>query len=120
VSYGLTTATHTWDAELGGWKRTTDGATHNDASGDALAPRNVIVQFIEYGSSPADARSPEAIMTGEGDAWILTDGQIVRGQWSRPTDADVTTYTTADGAEIPLTPGQTWVLLPKAGQASVR
>ncbi len=119
VAYGLTTATHTWDEELGGWRRATDGAAHNDASGAALAPENVIVQFIEYGSSPADSRSPEAIMVGEGEAWILTDGHIIRGRWARPSAGELTTYTTADGAEIPLTPGQTWVLLPKAGQASV-
>ena len=120
VDYGNTTVSHTWNPRLGGWARTTDGVAHNDAdTGDRLAPANVIVQFIEYGTSPADSRSPEAIMAGEGEAWVLTDGNLIRGRWSRPNNSDVTRYTTEAGEDIAVTPGSTWILLPRSGTASI-
>ena len=120
VSYGNTTATHTWDEALGGWRRATDGVAHNDAAtGNPLAPANVIVQFTEYGTSPADSRSPEAIMAGEGEAWVFTDGQLVQGRWSRPNDEDVTEFTTANGETIAMTPGTTWILLPRRGAVTL-
>jgi hypothetical protein len=81
-----------------------------------VAPANVVVQFIRYGRSLADLRSPEAISTGTGDAWIFTDGHVIRGQWHRP-DASMPATFTADGEVIRLAPGRTWVALAKKGTA---
>ena len=48
-----------------------------------MAPANVVVQFVSYGWSKADSRSPEARTTGSGEAWVFTAGQVVVGDWSR-------------------------------------
>ena len=34
--------------------------------------------------APADPISPEAVTVGQGEAWVLTDGGVVKGTWSRP------------------------------------
>ena len=119
IDYGDRTAVYSWDAAAVGWARTQDGTPHVDADDVQVMPTNVVIQFTIYGRSPADPSSPEAILVGEGDVWILTDGHLIEGRWSRATAADVTTYTTADGEVIGLLPGRTWVALPKPGQVVV-
>jgi len=114
VDFGLTEVDYAWDGS--GWARTHGDRAHSDADGVRVAPANVVVQFIRYGRSMADLRSPEAITIGTGDAWVFTDGHVVRGQWHRP-DTDQPATFTADGTEIRLSPGTTWVALAKKDTA---
>jgi hypothetical protein len=111
-----------WNGQ-GGWARTMAGTPHVDASGVQVAPANVIIQFVPY--APTDVPDqfgnaiPEAQLVGEGEVWVLTNGGLVRGRWSKPSLDAVTAYTDVDGNPILLTPGQTWVALPAPGGASV-
>jgi hypothetical protein len=120
LDYGGHQVSYDWDSELGGWARTQNGSPHTDADGVRVAPPNVIVQFINYGRSPADPTSPEAILVGSGDAWVLTDGHVIVGRWSRSSDSEVTVFTAPDGSEVKLTPGRTWIALPRVGQGTLR
>jgi predicted nucleic acid-binding Zn-ribbon protein len=120
LTYGTTDASFTWNPDLAGWVRSTDGRPHTDASGAPLAPANVVVRFVEYRPSPADPRSPEAVVTGSGPVWILTAGHVVEGTWQQPSPTEPTRYLGPDGVEIELTPGRTWVVLPSPGQAGLR
>ena len=79
----------------------------------------MVVQFIRYGRSAADLRSPEAITEGSGEAWLFTDGHVVRGHWDRPDASRPTTFR-SDGTEVRLSVGATWVALAKEGTAEVR
>jgi hypothetical protein len=125
-----TTVKYTWDAAAGGWKRAQNGASHVMADTKAtITPKNVIVQFTPYTASAfvdvTGSRSPEAELVGKGDAWIFTDGKLVRGKWSRPARDQVTSFTDAGGKPVGLTPGQTFVELVPApgsflGQGTVR
>ncbi|HEX2065106.1 MAG TPA: DUF3048 C-terminal domain-containing protein, partial [Acidimicrobiales bacterium] len=105
----------------GTWRRSQDGRPHVDTAGAQVAPKNVVVQFVHYRDTGLRDRSgavvPEGEIQGEGEAWVLTDGKVVRGRWRKPTAEAVTQYVDAAGAPIPLTPGQTWVELPSPGQA---
>ena len=114
VDFGLTEVDYAWNGT--GWVRTHGDRAHSDADGVQVAPTNVVVQFIRYGRSLADLRSPEAITVGSGDGWVFTDGHVIRGQWQRP-DADQPATFTADGTEIRLSPGNTWVALAKKDTA---
>lgn len=109
-----------WDAAAGVWKRVQNGTPHVDSAGAQVTPRNVVIQFVEYKDTGQRDRSntivPEAVLTGSGVAWILTDGKVVEGKWSKTNDTAVTTYTTNDGTPVPLTPGLTWIELPPIGQ----
>jgi hypothetical protein len=118
ISFGGATADFSWTGK--GWARVMNGTPHVDGSGQQVAPTNLIVQFTNYGISEADDRSPEAIVTGSGDAWVFSGGQVVRGRWNRKNDAAVTTYTDADGNLITLLPGTTWIELPRPGRAQLR
>ncbi|MGY6500592.1 MAG: DUF3048 domain-containing protein [Acidimicrobiales bacterium] len=120
VTYGSARASFTWDAGLGGWARSQDGRPHTVAGGAQIAPANVVVRFTDYVPSPADARSPEAVVTGSGELWVLTDGQVVVGRWEQPSLTAPTRWLDANGDPIRLTPGRTWILLPSPGDATLR
>jgi len=117
IDFGLTEVDYDWDGT--GWDRTHNGTAHVDADGVRIAPANVVVQFIRYGRSAADLRSPEAITEGSGEAWLFTDGHVVRGHWDRPDASRPATFR-SDGTEVRLSVGATWVALAKEGTAEVR
>jgi hypothetical protein len=104
--------TYVWDAPTGTWlrlQRTNEPfmATGSTPAPVQVAPVNVIVQFIPY------AGAGEGNLIGTGDAWVFSNGQLVRGRWTKPDIATPITYTDAAGLPINLTPGRTWVeLLP--------
>jgi uncharacterized coiled-coil protein SlyX len=103
-----------------GWTRTQSGRRHVDSDGVQIAPANVIVQFVTYKQSASDPNSPEAIVTGSGDAWVLTAGKMILGTWSRTDDESVSVFTDGEGKPITLTPGTTWIELPRPGTAEPR
>lgn len=103
-------AHYTWDAEAGRWLREalidSSGSRkpHLAESGEQIAPVNLIVQKI--GGTEATS-----VMVGEGDAWIFSEGRVVRGRWTRPGLEQRTAFVDDSGAEVELTPGITWVHL---------
>ncbi|MBX3313537.1 MAG: DUF3048 domain-containing protein [Actinobacteria bacterium] len=109
----------TWNPELKLYERYQNGRPHEDESGPIVS-QNVVVLVTEYGVSAADTRSPEAHTVGSGDALVFTGGQLVRGRWERPSADVPAKLLAADGTEIRLTPGQTWIELPRAGGAQPR
>jgi len=105
----------TWSASASSWLRSygTVPATYSD--GRQMSATNVVVQKVRIRMTdivdPHGNRSPEVISTGSGQALILRDGKVIRGTWSRPTQADQTVFKDAQGNVIPLAPGKTWIEL---------
>jgi hypothetical protein len=109
--------TWTWDPATAGYLREQGGRAHDTDFGQVSAA-NVVVLEVEYRPSPADSRSPEAQTIGTGPALVFTGGVLVRGTWSRETSTEPFTLTDANGSVIGLTPGRTWVELPRPGRAT--
>jgi len=101
--------TYTWDPAARGWKRSYGVTPFMDANGNQVTPANVIVQFVNY------PRGSEGELVGGGEAWVFSDGKIVRGSWSKPDAVTPTQFTFGLGAPVPLTPGSTWVELVPTG-----
>ncbi|HEY5165761.1 MAG TPA: DUF3048 domain-containing protein [Acidimicrobiia bacterium] len=108
--------TYTYQAPTHTWMRSYGTTPHRAASGRPLAPTNVIIQFVTYGSGG------DAQLLGDAPdqpAWVLRDGTLITGRWAKPDPATPTQFTDPSGAPIALRPGPTWVeLLPAS--ASVR
>jgi len=81
------------------------------------------VQSVNYRDTgftdQSGAPVPEAELVGAGEAWVFTDGKIVRGRWTKPAPAAVTQYLDPSGAPIRLTPGPTWIELARPGKTTV-
>ncbi len=107
--------THTWDEALGGWLRTQDNQPHTNADGEQLAPANIVIMVSDYVTSPADAISPELVSVGSGQLFVLTDGQVIEGTWTREAADAKPVLVDSTGAPITLTPGSTWVEFPETG-----
>jgi DUF3048 family protein len=109
----LASAAYAWDGASGTWKRSQDGAAHLVASGTQIAPHNLVVQFVstrKLGNVDASGHAVnESIVTGEGDAWVLSGGRVTKGHWSKPDAGSPTRYTDAAGNPVKLSPGRTWV-----------
>ncbi|MFZ1489750.1 MAG: DUF3048 domain-containing protein [Ilumatobacteraceae bacterium] len=108
-----------WDPAAGVFWRFHENSPHTVADGTQIDASNVVVLTVQYRPSPADARSPEAVTTGEGDALVLTDGQAYLARWHRADQFSPWTFTNADGDEIRLTPGRTWIELTRGDQAAI-
>jgi Protein of unknown function (DUF3048) N-terminal domain/Protein of unknown function (DUF3048) C-terminal domain len=124
LDFGGVAVDYVWNPTTKGWSRLQVDQTHPraksptlDTAGVQVSPANVVVQFIDYGQSPSDSRSPMALTVGSGKVLVFTDGRAIAGTWSRPTADKPATYTANDGSPILLTPGRTWVALPRIGSA---
>ncbi len=109
--------TWTWDPATAQYLRQQGGRPHDTDFGQVSAA-NVVVLEVEYRPSPADSRSPEAQTIGSGPAFVFTGGVLVRGTWSRETSTSPFTLTDDNGSVIALTPGRTWVELPRTGRTT--
>lgn len=104
-----------WDADIGGWLRWQAGSAHIDTDGVQLAPRNLVIQFVEYLDTGMSDKFGEVlyegVSVGEGPALVFTDGHVVEATWTRSRLKDPAVFTDADGAHIELGVGQTFVAL---------
>jgi hypothetical protein len=104
---------YVWDANVGGWLRFQ--RTDEPFMAAALAPMqvnatNVIVQYVPYEGFG------EGNLIGTGEAWVFSNGQLVRGTWVKGFIGAPTEFKDAAGAPILLTPGRTWVELVPLGK----
>lgn len=118
VKFGRSTTTYDWNGT--GWVRAQNGEPTVDTDNVAVAPPNVVVQFVQYGVSPADQATPEAFMIGSGPVWVLTAGQVIEGSWRRDNVFATTEFVDGSGNLIPITKGRTWIALPRPGDAQLR
>jgi hypothetical protein len=99
--------TYTYDAASHHWLRSIGTTPFTASSGQQIAPTNVIVQYV-----PCCLPVPEGgiyITVGSGEAWVFSDGKVVKGTWSRDDRSQVTKFLDANGRPIQLNPGPTWV-----------
>jgi hypothetical protein len=108
-----------YDAASGRYFRSQQGKAHNDAEGNQLSTENLVVVYVDYQPSPADRNSPEAQTIGTGEAFVMFDGTVSHGTWSRADAHSPWTFTDDNGNPILLNPGNTWVELAKQDALSL-
>jgi hypothetical protein len=117
IAFPLTSAGWTWQG--GAWVRSQNDSVMTLEDGTKVTVDNVVIQQVETTESDivdvAGYPSPEVTMTGSGKAWLLRDGRLFTGTWSRPDDGDLTVFRTKRGDEFVLKPGRTFVELAPTG-----
>ena len=105
----------TWDPEGGRWERDEAGSAATTPEGAVLGAQNVVVLRVQVVASAGRDQSgnavPETVMTGTGEALVASAGHTVAATWSKPDVGDPVTLTAADGTDVELAPGSTWVEL---------
>ena len=104
-----------WDPNRGSYFRWQEGDPHMTELTGQVSTENVVIMFVDYVSGVVDARSPEAQTTGTGRVIVLAEGVAREGIWTRPDKYSAWEFYTDDSrtTRIPLTPGRTWVELPR-------
>lgn len=116
---GSMKASWEWDADKRAFARRHDAKVHLDSNGEQVTTENLLVLTVEYKISAANKKSPEAQTTGTGVVWVLQQGKITQGTWTRADKMDPWTLTDETGEPILLTPGRTFVELIRKGQGVV-
>jgi hypothetical protein len=121
---GRTKSDYDYDPATATWKRISNGTPQVVEGGGQVAPTNVIVWFVPYGISvgdfdPVGEQVAVANVIGTGEAWVLSQGQVVKGRWSKPAAETPVAFTDAAGAPIRLGQGTTWIEVQPAGTAAV-
>ena len=102
---------YTYDPEQDVYLRFMNGKEFMAAETDAqVAVKNVIVHYATYDAVKSGKDVYKVWdMTGSGDADIYIGGKLIKGSWKRESVEDETVYYDADGNQIVLRAGNTWI-----------
>lgn len=108
-----TTVTWSWDGS--NWVRSQDGVRHDWVDEDGTVHRVAVDTLVvlvgrQYGASvPGEGAIPAIDTVGEGRAFVLADGRLVEGTWSRSDTDGPFDLRTADGAVLTVPAGSPWL-----------
>ena len=89
--------------------------------GSRVTTNNVLIMSVRIdGTGVFDIvgeEDPLPVVIGENPCWLLRDGQMIEGRWSRPTVDKPAVFKDMHGNDLLFHPGRTWVeLLPDSQQ----
>lgn len=109
--YGDAQACFAYNKEDGLYYRSQFGAPQIDEmNGEQLAVSNVVFKI-----SHGEVREPKEKdylafgVHGEGEAYVFTNGKVIKGTWKRTSDYEPNIYYDEKGEEIIMNQGKTWV-----------
>lgn len=107
--YGDAKPCFSYNAEDGLYYRSQYGAAHIDEmTGEQLAVSNVIFKICH--GEVRDANDYLAFgVHGEGDAYVFTNGKVIKGTWKRSSDYEPNLFLDENGNEIVFNQGKTWI-----------
>ncbi|GHU07148.1 hypothetical protein FACS189431_1260 [Alphaproteobacteria bacterium] len=108
VSYGQFNDSYTFDRDTNRYLRFQGGAAHLDREKGQIAPNTVIAMMVNMGLM-SDGLHNQITTIGSGKAYIFQNGGIVEGTWSKASASAQIKFTDAEGNEIKLNRGQTWI-----------
>jgi hypothetical protein len=104
-----------WDGALDAWRRVDGGVdTVDEVDGLPVTATSVVVQRVTEEivyNDPDPGGNPRRLhhLVGSGSGTLYVNGQAIDLAWSRPTQADGTTWTyVASGERVVLPPGVVW------------
>lgn len=110
---GYSTATWTWTGH--GYSRVQDGRPDTLVGGAQVTANNVVILSTTWHPThiidPAGNPDPFVVTVGKGKAWVLRNGKLIAGHWTRPGYTKPVQILDAHGRPIPLDPGRTWMEL---------
>ncbi len=104
-----------YDAGNRRYLRSLGGAAHRDSNnGQQIAVENVIVQYIPHNpvNIVEDAYGNLSLLVepfGTGRAIVFRDGLAFEGTWRNDRGGELPRFFAADGTEIPLKAGRSWI-----------
>jgi len=92
-----------------------NGKENFSSTGVALGSNMMVIQKIEITPSEYGDKfggiTPKNHVVGQGEAFLLRDGRVIKALWSRETASSQTKWTLLDGTEAKFADGQVWFFL---------
>jgi hypothetical protein len=98
---------------------TMSGAPHLDREAGQITPRVVVVMEVPQQRVMEDGYREQLNTIGSGKATIFQDGTVSQVTWTKKSRAEQITFTDAEGKDVPLARGQTWISAVPAGIGGV-
>ena len=108
VSGGIFNVSYSYDSASNSYQRAQGGVAHTDREKGQIAPKAVVVMKTDI-SLAADGSHQIIATTGSGQVYVFQNGTVTEGTWSKSGPKDKLYFKDADGKEISLIRGQTWV-----------
>lgn len=102
ISGPLFNSSYTYNAATNTYDRSQAGSPHTDRENGRISPRVVVVMKVPVNGN-------RVTVTGSGEAFIFQDGLVTKGTWKKQNKTSQITFTDAQGNDIPLARGQTWI-----------
>ena len=119
ISSALYNSHYAYNATTNTYDRSQAGAAHLDREAGQISPRVVIVMKVNETTVMEDGWRQSIQAIGSGQVTIFQDGTVQEGTWHKADKTSQITFTDANGADIPLARGQTWLTAVPNGSGGV-
>jgi Protein of unknown function (DUF3048) N-terminal domain/Protein of unknown function (DUF3048) C-terminal domain len=119
ISSPLYNSSYTYDKATNTYIRSQAGAPHVDRESGQIAPSVVIAMRVDETTVFEDGYRQSIQAVGSGEATIFQNGTATTVTWSKPSRTSQITFTAADGKDVPLVRGQTWISAVPNGSGDV-
>jgi len=110
-------SSYAYDAKTNLYNRSQGGGKHLDREAGQIAPGVVVVMKMPMEQVPGYSLRINSI--GSGEAHIFQDGTVQKVTWQKKSRTAQVTFTDAEGEDVPLARGQTWITaVPTTGGVS--
>lgn len=109
ISSALYNSSYTYNPATNTYDRSQAGAPHLDREEGQISPRVVIVIKVNETTVMEDGLRQSIQAVGSGPVTIFQDGVAKEGTWAKASRAEQIKFTDAEGKDIPLARGQTWI-----------
>lgn len=108
ISSGIFNVSYDYESSTNSYNRKQGGVAHTDREKGQISPKVVVVMKTDISLS-SDGTHQNITTTGSGPVYIFQNGSVVEGTWSKNSAKDQLYFKDAEGKEVPLVRGQTWV-----------
>lgn len=98
-----------YDSEKNTYARIVNGSPYTLQENIDIAAENIIVMVMNEAPLGDNSDRINISDVGEGEGYFITRGKYIPIKWSKSERAAETVYSDAEGNEIELNPGQTWI-----------
>ncbi len=114
--------TYKYNADAKNYTRYIGQSEHMSQSGNALTAKNIIICPVRnYDLQDGENKGRQNVETvGSGTGYYVTNGKAVEITWSKSSRTGKTEYKLADGSELLLNPGNTYVqIMPVSSEITI-
>lgn len=117
VSSATFNSQYTYNQATNTYDRSQAGKPHLDREGGVISPRVVIAMRVTESTVFEDGYRESINAVGSGTAYIFQDGTVQEVTWHKASKTAQITFTDAEGNNVALARGQTWITAVPNGKA---